>query len=74
MSYGRGLDKEDVALIYNGILLSHKKKDDALAHVAQWIEHQPANQKVAGSIPGQGTCLGCEPGPQLGGTQKAATH
>ena len=28
---------------------------------AQWIEHLPANQKVAGSIPGQGTCLGCGP-------------
>ena len=27
----------------------------ALAGVAQWIEHQPANQKVAGSIPSQGT-------------------
>ena len=36
----------------------------ALAGVAQWIEHQPVNQKVAGSIPSQGTCVGCEPGPQ----------
>ena len=38
----------------------------ALAGVAQWIEHQPANPKVTGSIPGQSTCLGCGPGPQLG--------
>ena len=38
----------------------------ALAGVAQWTEHHPANQKVAGLIPGQGTCLGCGPGPQLG--------
>ena len=38
----------------------------ALAGVAQWIEHRPANQGVAGSIPGQVTCLGCGPGPQLG--------
>ena len=30
----------------------------ALAGVAQWIEHQPANPKVTGSIPGQSTCLG----------------
>ena len=30
----------------------------ALAGVAQWVEHQPVNQKVAGSIPSQGTCLG----------------
>ena len=30
----------------------------ALASVAQWIGHCSANQKVAGLIPGQGTCLG----------------
>ena len=29
----------------------------ALAGVAQWIECWPANQKVAGLIPSQGTCL-----------------
>ena len=38
----------------------------ALAGVAQWTEHRPANQRVTSSIPGQGTCLGCRPGPQLG--------
>ena len=38
----------------------------ALAGVAQWIEYQPANGKVPSSIPYQDTCLGCEPGPQLG--------
>ena len=38
----------------------------ALAGVAQWIEGRPENRKVAGLIPGQGTCLGCRPGPQLG--------
>ena len=36
----------------------------ALACVAQWIEHGPANQKVTGSIPSQGTCLGYRPGTQ----------
>ena len=36
----------------------------ALAAVAQWIECQPANQKVAGWIPSPGTSLGCGPGPQ----------
>ena len=41
----------------------------ALAGVAQWIEHWPANQKVASSIPGQGTCLGCWPGYWLGGVR-----
>ena len=35
-----------------------------LAGVAQWIEHGPANQRVAGLIPSQGTCLGVRPGPQ----------
>ena len=34
--------------------------------VAQWIEHWPANQRVAGSSPSQGTSLGCRPGPQWG--------
>ena len=38
----------------------------ALVGVAQWIERQPANQRVTGSIPSQGTCLGCGPGPQWG--------
>ena len=36
---------------------------EALAGVAQWIEHQPVNQKVTGSIPSQDTCLGFGPGP-----------
>ena len=31
----------------------------ALAGVAQWIERRPANQRVASSIPRQGTCLCC---------------
>ena len=43
-----------------------KTLSSALAGVAQWIEHQPTNQRVIGSIPGQGTCLGCEPGPRWG--------
>ena len=38
----------------------------ALAGVGQWIEHQPVNPKVTSSIPGQGPCLGCGLGPQLG--------
>ena len=41
-----------------------KDIDQALAGIALWIEHGPANQRVAGSIPSQGTCLGCRPGPQ----------
>ena len=38
----------------------------ALDGVAQWIEHRPGDRKVISSIPCQGTCLGCGPGPQLG--------
>ena len=38
----------------------------ALAGVAQWIEHWPVNQRVMGSIPGQGTYLGYGLGPWLG--------
>ena len=41
-----------------------KRLNMALAGVAQWIECQPVNQSVTGSIPSQGTCLGCGPGPQ----------
>ena len=41
----------------------------ALAGVAQWREHGPANRKVAGSIPSQGTGLGCRPGPQQEGVR-----
>ena len=40
-----------------------KSENFALAGVAQWIGCRPANKKVAGSIPSQGTCLGCGPGP-----------
>ena len=39
----------------------------ALAGMAQWIERWPANQRVTGSIPSQGTCVGCRPGPQCEG-------
>ena len=42
---------------------AHLNRILALAGVAQWIECQPANQKVEGSIPSQGTCLSCRPGP-----------
>ena len=46
--------------------MPRQKTGVTLAGVALWIEHQPAQQKVAGSIPGQGTGLGCRQGPQLG--------
>ena len=40
------------------------KATGSLAGIAQWIECQPANQRVAGSIPSQGTCPSCRLGPQ----------
>ena len=47
-----------------------KRKNDAQAGVTQWIECWSENWKVANSIPGQGTCLGCGPGSQLGGCER----
>ena len=32
--------------------------DGMLAGMAQWIERQPANRRVVGSVPSQGTWLG----------------
>ena len=45
-------------------------KKYALAGVPQWMESCPVNQKVAGSIPSQVTCLGWGPGPQLGACER----
>ena len=42
----------------------------SLPGVAQWIERRPANQSITGSIPSQGTCLGCRPGPQQGSHER----
>ena len=41
-----------------------------LAGVAQWIEHQPVNGKVTGSIPSPGTSLGCGSSPQKGVSER----
>ena len=41
-----------------------------LAAVAQWTECRPANQRVTSSIPSQGTCLGCGPGPYLSACER----
>ena len=38
--------------------------------MVQWIERQPVYQKVTSSIPSQGTCLSCGPGPQLGACER----
>ena len=38
----------------------------ALAGVGQWIECQPANLRLTSVIPSWDTCLGSQPGPDLG--------
>ena len=43
-----------------------KRSPTSLTGVAQWTDLQPINQKVTGSIPSEGTGLGCGPGPPLG--------
>ena len=44
--------------------LYYQKSGLALADVAQWIKCWPVNQRAAGLIPSQGTCLGCGLGSQ----------
>ena len=56
-----------VSLLLHGEVLEEqrdKENKEALAGVAQWTEHRPANQTVATLTPSQGTCLGCGPGHQ----------
>ena len=43
-------------------IFKNTNKKTTLAHVAQWIECWPVNQRVTGWIPSQNTCLGCRPG------------
>ena len=52
------------------LYLFHVFKKNTQTHtpspgVAQGVGHHPTNQKVTSLIPGQGTCLGCEPVPWL---------
>ena len=43
-----------------------KEGRHTLTGVAQLAGHCPTKGNVVGSIPGQGTCLGCGPGGWLG--------
>ena len=45
----------------------------ALDNMAQLVGHHPTHQKVAGLIPGQGTCHGCGFGPWSGHMEEAAS-
>ena len=51
-----------------------ENKQGALAGVAQWTEGRPVKQRAMGSIPSQGTCLGCRPGFLVKGVQEATIH
>ena len=56
MPSGDGMCKgNEVRMAHSGKL---NKVSVALTGVAPWVGHHPANQKVTGSIPSQGTCLG----------------
>ena len=56
--------RDDLSENFN-IEIGANKKETHLAGVAQWLSTGlRANQRVAGSISHQGTCLGCGPGPQ----------
>ena len=63
------MDKEDVAHIYNGILLSHKKKRNGGFPGGAVVENLPASAGDAGSSPGLGGSRmprsGWARGPQL---------
>ena len=53
--------------------MSRKQKvEQALTHVVQFVAHRPAKQKVTGSNPSQGTCLGCGFSPWMGHIQETA--
>lgn len=57
-----------VQLTGSGISIS------ALAGATQRAERWPENQRVSGSVPGRGTCLGCRPGPQQRGHREGQLH
>ena len=63
--YGHCTERPRMVLINQTLvnIKGQKPQCVTLAGVAQWIEPGPVNQRVAGLIPSQGTCLGCRPGP-----------
>ena len=55
--------REKQRVTYKGVPIDFQLISPALAGIAQWTECRPVNQRVAGLIPSQDTCLGCGPGP-----------
>ena len=52
----------------------HNYKSIVLTGVAQWVEHQPVNQRITGSIPSLGHMPGLQVRSPVGGAQEATTH
>ena len=57
-------DNQALSVTHNIAYAGIKKKQQALAGVAPWTEHQTGKQRVPSLIPSRGTGLGCGPGPQ----------
>ena len=65
-SVGKCARKSPIMKWANTLKESSKKIHWALASIAQWVECHRTKPKVTSSVPGQGTCLGCEPSVQMG--------
>ena len=53
----------------SGMLLHFKKSISGPGWCGSVAEWHPVKQRVTGSIPSQGTCLDCGPGPSRGRTR-----
>ena len=70
-----GLDTSDLFSYYSDKKLQFQKvRDLAVAGVAQWIECQPANQRVADSIPSLGHMPGFWAKSPVGGHRRGNSH
>ena len=57
VTHGASLKVKKKKMFIGQMLKGFKKITFALAGVVQWIGHRPVNQRVADSIPSQGTGL-----------------
>ena len=57
-------------VIQLGSVSNKERQGGALAGVSQLIGWHPTKQNFTGSIPGQGTCLGCGLGPCQGAHER----
>ena len=54
----------------NVLLCCFQSKEFVVLPWLVWFRARAFEQKLTGSIPSQGTCLGCRPGPHLGACQR----